>query len=176
MDTVLAAGATGECPKQLLALARAVGIDSLFFPGSGPERLSIDSITQTDIAVLQNWAAENGGLAPAATQLELYDGQQINGMFITQPIWDLLREKAIAATGLGINIVPPPDPAPVLEPVVAETPPAAAPAAPAVAESTAESGRFAESQAPVEAPAEASVAETPPAAVPAGDSEQVPPA
>lgn len=88
MDTILAAGAEGECPEQLLALARAVGI--------GAAELNFQAMD----AIISKALAIDPNMPQLAVELSLAGGGSVKGAFITQPVWDALRLEAARLTGL----------------------------------------------------------------------------
>lgn len=88
METILAAGATGECVVKLTALARAAGINITQYDTDKP-------LAAADLETIAGAVSY-----PVDMVLDLPNGQTIKGRLITQPIWDELIVRAAANTGL----------------------------------------------------------------------------
>ena len=89
MDTILAHGAEGSCVPQLTALARAAGIDVPQLAAQG-EKLGHDVID----TILSNL-----GLAEQDVR---HIAGDVQGAVVDQQIWDALKQKAAATTGLHV--------------------------------------------------------------------------
>lgn len=153
MDTILAAGAQGECPAQLIALLQAAGYIGPLDAG-GPQLDQLDADVMMLVALAQ---ADLGVSEPEELPVTLADGtsQVIKGALIGQATWDALRVKAAHRTGL--FLVAPKAPAAPAEAAQAGEPAAKAPAEPQQAGEIATEGeRAAQQAAALEAVAAAS--------------------
>lgn len=139
-DTILAAGAQGECPARLIALLQAAG-----YPGGG----DADTLTPEIMGSVAAAQQELHVAEPDELTLTLSDGTQrvIKGKLVGQATWDALRKRAAERTGLVT--------ATQLGAVMAEHAPAAAAAS---AEETAEGGKL-EGEAAAAAGAEPAAAD-----------------
>lgn len=100
MDTILAAGAQGECPAQLIALLQAAGyIGPLDAGGAQLDQLDADIMVLVALA-----QADLGVSEPEELRVTLADGtsQVIKGELVGQATWDALRVKAAHRTGLSL--------------------------------------------------------------------------
>lgn len=89
MDTILTYGAVGECVSKLTALARAAGVD----------------VAQTDKLDAQtlDTIVTNLGLGEQVEGITTPD-QPYKGRLVDSTVWQELRERAAAYTGLTISV------------------------------------------------------------------------
>jgi hypothetical protein len=95
MDTILAAGAKGECPERLIGLLDATG--------HPPEPTgSVDQVDAEVLNAVERFQVANHIVEPAEIQVTLQDGQQavIKGTLVGQQTWDALYAQAAARLGL----------------------------------------------------------------------------
>lgn len=127
MDTILTYGASGPCVSQLCALARAAGLDV-------PQLTETDPVTDQ---VLDTVLAQLGLAADTGPRI-VTPGAVYKGKVIDQTVWDELRAKAAANTGLQVPGPSQEAPQDVQEPAQAVPAAQQAPAAPAAAQTGAQ--------------------------------------
>lgn len=95
MDTILAVGAQGECPAELIALLQAAGFG---VPFSTPD----DRLTADAMAAVKHAQQELGVDEPTELNVKLTDGTPVvvKGALASQATWDALRVAAARRTGL----------------------------------------------------------------------------